>query len=137
MERKTKSKTETTGPVKPRWRKITRGTLYPFPNQRNRRVKPNEVISATEAEIEKYRDQFELVSDGTGSLKVKTTDAPKAKKEKLAKKPEKESHELVPIGEGLYNVMSPAGKQMNEEGLKLEEAQALKVSLDKETVEAE
>lgn len=138
MERKTKpTDAEKSEPVfrhiKPRWKKISRGTLYPFPNQRNRRVKPNEVIDATEDEISKYRSDFELVRDGTGPYKIKST-AP-VPKPKYVAKVQKDVYNLIPIGEGLYNVESTGGKVMNDHPLKRDEAEALQKSFDAETVE--
>jgi hypothetical protein len=136
MERKksvSKSESPTTEDQKPVWKKITRGKLYPFPRKRNVRVKENEKIQASEEEIEKYRDHFELVKDGTGEFKVKSNTEPGKKVVKLAPKANLETFELVPIGEGLYNVVSFGGKKMNEEGLDLEAAEKLKEELEKET----
>lgn len=141
MQRKSNKNKEvatTTGPQKPVWRKISRGTIYPFPKKLNKRVKPHETIQASEEEIAKFREHFELVTDGTGEFKVKNS-TPSKKLHHSKKAPvQKEEHTLHPIGEGLWNVLSPSGKVMNdveEGGLKREEAEALKASLDKETVE--
>lgn len=112
--------------IKPVWKKISRGTLYPFPKQRNVRVKPFEKIQATEEEIAKYRDQFELVKDGTGDYKVKPT--------KAEPKPEPalpEEYKLVEVGENQFNVVSSSGKVMNgKKPLFEDEAQQLKDQLE-------
>ena len=122
--------------VKPQWKKITRGTLYPFANQRNRRVKPNEVIFATEEEISKFKEHFELVAEGTGTFKPKTA-KPKAKPAITLPpaKVEKDKYELIPAGDEMFNVVSSVGKVMNDAPLVESFAQELKASLEKETVE--
>lgn len=122
-------KTEKIVGNKPVWKKITRGTLYPFPKQRGVRVEPNKTIEATEEEIARFRDQFELVKDGTGIYRVKKdepTPPPPG--------PEPEVYTLAPEN-GAFNVLSEAGKKMNETPLSLEEAEELKSSLEKVTTE--
>jgi hypothetical protein len=133
-ESKGESKGQDSTDQKPIWKKITRGTLYPFSHQRNRRVKPNEKLQASEEEIAKYRDHFELIKDGTGKYKVKTIDPGQQIKTKK-EKPTPEKYELVPIGDGLYDVESPSGKKMNDQSLDREGADALIAELDKETSE--
>lgn len=142
MERKRTTKKSEEGktesstlPIKPRWKKITRGTIYPFPNQRNKRVKPFEVISATEEEIVKFREHFELVQDGTGQFKTKNPAKTVTDTKRLATPVEKESYKVIPVGEGLYGVESPAGKKINDDGLTKEAAEELKATLEKETTE--
>jgi hypothetical protein len=117
---------------KPVWKKVTRGTLYPFPRKPTK-VKPNDTLVASEEEIAKYRDHFELVQDGTGEYIVKNVVQTKPDIAMLRREAEKEEYKLIPIGQGLYNVESPSGKTMNDKGLKLEDAEALKVSLEDET----
>lgn len=138
MERKRiEQKTES---QKPRWKKVTRGTLYPFSDRKNIRVKPNEVISATAEEISKYEDHFELVKEGTGTYGASEneTEVKKERKPSVAKankaKTSTDVYELVPIGQSLYNVLSPGGKVMNEVPLKREAAEGLKTKLETETV---
>lgn len=128
MERKKSTPAES---QKPKWKKITRGTLYPFPNRRNVRVKPNEVIQATAEELAKVADHFELVKEGTGIYSTSTVEKKPKKKGKVPT----EVYELIPIGEGLYNVLSPGDKVMNESGLKREDAEALKKKLETESIE--
>lgn len=158
MERK--KTVETKGPKKPRWRKITRGTLYPFPEQRNISVKVGEIIEATEEEIEKYCDQFESVREFTGKhemaksseskpglnkrLTVTDTEKPplkssiKNKDLKLASSgPGKEKYTQEQIGENQFNILSAAGKVMNDTPLTSEEAKTLKDSLEHKTIEPE
>jgi hypothetical protein len=145
---------------KSRWKKITRGTLYPFPSNRNRRVKQNEIIEATEEEIAKFRDQFELVPErnvtkGPAGRFV----SPKAAEKPVTEKPARvrnkklkdeppvkhlnvltedlEEYSIVPAGNDLYDVLSPAGKKMNEESLDLKKAGLLKESLSQKTTENE
>jgi len=113
---------------KPLWKKITRGTLYPFPNQRNRRVKPQEQIRASEEELAHVIDQFELVEDGKGEFKVKGV-----KKEETVEIPDGEEYGVVSAGRGWFNVVSQGGKVMNDKKLRAEEAKELKDSLEEET----
>lgn len=146
MERKRTTKTTAAiddsaavskGDKKPMWKKVTRGTLYPFPTQRNRRVKPHETIEATEEEIAKYRDEFVLVKDGTGKFKVSEKKQPKTTRPLAKEKEPVETYSLEPIGDGLYNVLSPAGKAMNDKGLKRDDAEQLVKSLQSEASQEE
>lgn len=129
MERKSKKSTSTTD-QKPAWKKITSGKIYPFPHKRNTRVKPNQVIRATEEELKHALQHFELVEDGTGIYKT-SADAKKPASQK--NKPKKEIEEKARIETadgGGYNVIAAGGKVMNEEPLSLEDAEELKNSLE-------
>lgn len=134
VKKSTSQSSEEQKDQKPKWKKTTRGTLYPFPTQRNRRVKPFETISATEQEIAKYRDQFELVADGTGIYKT-AEDKPKVKKPAKPEITEKDTYTLEPLEGGGFNVVSSAGKVMNDTPLSEEEATALKASFEEEVPE--
>lgn len=112
---------------KPLYKKITPGTLYPFPNQRGRRIKPGERIRASQEELEHVADQFELVENGKGKYKVK-----KSKKD-IIEIPEGEKYNVKSIGKGWFEVISQEGKVMNEKKLRAEDAESLKKSLEEET----
>lgn len=112
---------------KPSWKKITPGVLYPFPNQRGRRIKPQEQIRASQEEIAHVADHFELVENGKGEYKVK-----KEKKE-IIETPEAEEYDIKSVGKGWYDVISPEGKLMNEKKLRADDAKELKASLEEET----
>lgn len=134
---------------KPIWRKTTQGTLYPFPKQRSRRVKFKEEIQATVEELGNKINQFELVSPGSGEYKVervyprptpKPTPTPtpqreEAKQDEVQKDvPAKETYIIKHVGGGWYNVESSVGKVMNNQKLRSSDAEALKGSLEDETV---
>lgn len=153
--------------VKPLWKKITRGTLYPFANRRNVKVTQNGTLEATEDEIEKFKEHFQLLREGTGPYKsakiaperkpepVKNPETPAEEKVKPFKSKNKkgkdlketahpvldeedaEEYEIVPAGEGLFNVVSSVGKVLNSEPLPKEEAKELKKGLDAVTKEEE
>lgn len=115
---------------KPLWRKITPGVLYPFPNQRGRRIKPQEQIRATEEEIAHVRDNFELVENVSGKHAAK---APKEAEE--VEIPEGENYGIMSVGKGWFDVVSSEGKVMNEKKLREDAAKELKDSLEEETPE--
>lgn len=138
-----KRKTHTTSNVKPSWRKITEGTLYPFPTQRNRRVKHKETIQATAEELGNKINQFELVDPGAGEYKIETTSLPVKEEgssvtvEPVKSKehaPDKETYTIQHVGGGWYNVVSSTGKVMNSDKLKSADAQSLRDSLEEETI---
>lgn len=156
----TRKKTNTPEEVnqKPLWKKITPGTLYPFPDKRNKRVKPSEQIYATAAELGKFVKQFQLIKDGTGIYRTKPAETkpatagpagtkakpgtPKADKPVKSTKPAKsettpkETYSLQKNEvTGGFNVISPAGKVMNDEELIEESAAALKEKLEKDSAE--
>lgn len=118
---------------KPLWRKITPGTLYPFPNQRGRRVKPKETIRASREELEHVIDNFELVENVTGEFKVKKKYLTKESED--IGTPEKDEYSVESVGPGWFNVLSPEGKIMNDKKLRAEAAEELKESLEEETIE--
>lgn len=127
-----KVKKSIAGPQKPQWKKITRGTLYPFPSKRNRRVKPNEVIRATKEELGKYINHFELVKDGTGQYQMATS-APKPARAPKPPKPTvgEDTYTLVSAGEDLFNVISASGKVLNASPLDADSAEELRSKLEK------
>lgn len=120
---------------KPTWKKITPGKLYPFPKNRNRRVKPQEVIEATQEELAYVSNQFELVTDGTGKFKVKAKAADPADPDPGEKAPEKDVFTAESVGSGWFNVVSGAGKVMNEKKLRAEAAAELIATLEEEQVQ--
>lgn len=128
---KTSVSSEEVADQKPTWKKVTRGSLYPFPGKRSKRVKPNETIQATEAELSHVKEHFQLVKDGTGVHRVKAI----RPEEPEFISPVKGVYAVTPAGEGLYNIVSPGGKVMNEVGLSLEDAEDLKEELEEETEE--
>ena len=135
MKKVKKSEQKILGDQKPKWKKITRGTLYPFPNKRNKKVKPHETISATTEELGKYIDQFELVKEGTGKFKVSKTSS-NSEKTSVSRKSPKFSLSPVEVesakeGEKFFNILSPSGKIVNDKPLTEEEAEELKNSLEK------
>ncbi len=116
--------------TKPLWRKTTTGTLYPFPNKRNQRVRHKEEIRATREELGKYVDQFDLI-EGDAELhkQVAENKAPKAVAEKAAL----ETYEAIHTGGGWHNVVQAStGKIMNTKKLKADDAQALIESFESE-----
>lgn len=119
---------------KPLWRKISQGTLYPFPTQRGRRVKPKETIRASYEELEHVIDQFELIDNVKGEFKV-----PKkflmAHTEEVGGIPAKDEYSIESAGNGWFNVLSAERTVMNDKKLRAEEAQELKESLEEETIE--
>lgn len=115
---------------KPLWRKITPGVVYPFPNQRGRRIKPQEQVRATEEELGKKIKHFELIEDAKGK---KATKAPKEAEE--VEIPEGENYGIISVGKGWYDVVSSEGKVMNEKKLREDAAKELKESLEEETSE--
>ena len=117
---------------KPLWRKITPGTLYPFPAQRDRMVKPKEVIRATQEELGKFVDEFELLEDGKGKNKV--SKEPGSNQDNLSTV-DKEVYEIKSTRGGKFNVFSESGKKMNDKALTANEAEELKNSLEEETPE--
>lgn len=148
MERKTS--------VKPTWRKVTQGTLYPFPSKRRVRVKYKEQIQATVEELGNSVKEFELVDPGTGTHKttkhpmpgfvspegeLKTQNKPSAQKGILEKEEEqeaspdveKETYSVEPAGKGWFNVVSGSKKVMNNTKLREADATALKETLEEET----
>ncbi len=139
LERKTNTST------KPSWRKITQGTLYPFPTQRNRRVKFKETVQATPEELGNKINQFELVEPGSGEYKIDTDafaiqkeEAPAADVVKTPTPPvdssiDEEEYEVKHAGGGWYNVVSSTGKVMNSEKLRSTDAQDLKTALEEHT----
>lgn len=151
MERRTKKIIQQkAADEKPQWKKITPGTLYPFPHKRNRRVKPSELISATKEELGKFVNQFKLVKDGTGvyapkTAAVKSIAKPKADKgsptetkttpstkgEKKTADKNKGFSIQKNEATGGFNVVSSAGKVMNDEELIEESAKALLENLEK------
>lgn len=158
MERRKKTNTSTAVSEKPQWKKITPGTLYPFPSKRNRRVKPSEIISATKDELGRFVHHFKLVKDGTGIYATKSAAKPskpdtagksatgteevkatkltkgKTKASKVDTKPQ--DYSVVKNEEtGGFNVVSSAGKVMNDEELIEESAIALKEKLEKDSSE--
>lgn len=155
MERRTKKPIqEKAVDQKPQWKKITSGTLYPFPHKRNRRVKPSEVISATKEELGGFVNQFKLVREGTGIYApkkaiTKPISKPKAEKEdttvdsaaavkaqptrRTKKTDSKDKGFSIQKNEatGGFNVVSAAGKVINDEELIEESAKALLENLEK------
>ena len=128
MERKS------TPDTKPLWRKHTQGTLYPFPKQRNRRVKFKETIEATEEELGNKRDEFDLVRDGTGVYKVSEHGKLSAAQREVAPpttpSPDKDTYEVEEASKGWFNVVSSTGKVMNDKKLRQADAEELKASLE-------
>lgn len=121
MERKKKEE------KKPTWRKITPGTLYPFPRNASRAVRGmGDTIEATEEELGKYIDQFEAVK----AKDVK--EDPQAVKE--AAKENATTFKVVDDGSGKYNVIGEDDEPQNEEPLSVDEANAMKDALDKEAI---
>lgn len=120
---------------KPLWRKISPGTLYPFPNERGRRVKPKETIRASREEIEHVIDQFELIENVKGEFKVKKKFLADSEEENIPGAPAKDSYSVESAGGGWYNVLSPEGTVMNDKKLRAEAAEELKESLEEETIE--
>ena len=97
---------------KPLWVKKTGGFLRL--QNGGRRVKPNEKIYATRAELGRYLNQFELLRDVASDREEFAKDESKRVKaeEKLGGEgPFAPKH----IGGGYYNVLSVDGKQMNED----------------------
>ena len=116
---------------KPKWIKTSPGTLYPFSNQRGRRVKHREEIRATTKELAHVIDQFELVENIEGKNKVNLEDL--KPKEEVIESPEKDEYSVESAGSGWYNVVSSTGKIMNEKKLRAEEAKELRIALEEET----
>jgi hypothetical protein len=123
---------------KPLWIKKTRGKLYPLPHKRKVFVKHRQTIELSEEEIGRWRDHFDLVKDGTGKYKVKepvlivteTKSGKAKKKEPETNTDEDVTYDLVPVGEGLFNVESSAGKVMNDSPLNQDDAEVLQASLN-------
>lgn len=114
------------------WRKITRGTLYPFPNKRNRRVKHKEIIEATPEELGRFIHEFELV-DGDYSPEGQIDPVEKAINDmEDSKVLTKDTYEVIHINAGWFNVISSAGKVMNDKKLRKEDADLLKSSLEEQ-----
>ena len=121
--------------IKPKWKKIQGGNLTLA--GRRGRIKYKEVLRISEKELGKYRDQFELLEDGTGEYKVS-----EAAVEGLPEKQpipaipvKKEEYHVKHTGGGWYNVESGSGKVMNEAKLRSEDAEELKAQLEEETIE--
>jgi len=98
-------------------------------------VKPGESIRATQDELEKFSDDFELVENGKKEFKIKDVKKVKSsgndEEEKIPSEP-KEEYTVEHSGAGWYNVLSPAGKVMNDSKLRQDVAKELKAELDRE-----
>lgn len=119
---------------KPLWRKMTSGKLYlhrkPFVP-----IKPKQKVLATEEELGNHVKDFELLDKGSGRYEFKPKKVEKPEEEKPVEGAEKEVYMVEHVGTGWYNVLSPAGKVMNESKLRSEDAQALRAKLEEETIE--
>lgn len=128
-----RSKKETQS-KKPVWKKMTRGTLYPFPNQRNIKIEKNETVEATQQELGRFINQFELIQDGTGEYKINTTKPVQSSTFENVEKETYRVEKMKDVEGGLYEVIASSGKVMADD-LTLKKAEALKAQLEKETVE--
>ena len=121
--------------IKPKWKKTQGGNLTLA--GRRGRIKYKEVLRISEAELGKYRDQFELLENGTGEYKVSTA-AKLGKPEPpppVAPPVDKEEYAVKHVGGGWYNVLSESDKVMNETKLRSEDAESLKSQLEEDTIE--
>jgi hypothetical protein len=127
--------------VKPVWRKVTRGKLSL--TRKGAAIKPLQEVQLSAEELGKFKDQFQLVKNGTGKYAVDepVSDTGALRKLKdVPKKPaeDKETYNIKGIeGSDFFNVVSSSGKQMNEEPLTETEAEELADSLDAESYGAE
>ena len=114
---------------KPTWRKITPGTLYPFPRDASRAVRGiGETIEATEEELGKYVNQFERVKPKDGRVDLQA--------QKDTAKENAETFRVVDAGSEKFNVVDEGDEPQNEEPLTADEANAMKEALDKEAIAA-
>ena len=133
---------------KPTWKKVTPGKLYPFTDKarRGERVAPDGFVQATAEELGKYVSDFELHKPGTGDYEgteeiaveteseVKAEGGAKSKAKKLKASATPETYSLKPVKDtDLFDVVSSAGKKMNEKPLDAESAEELKEILEEET----
>lgn len=121
--------------IKPCWKKIHVGNLTLV--GRRARIKYKEVLRISEEELGKYRDQFELLEDGTGKYKV-SEEAElglPAEPQTVASPVENEEYHVKQTGGGWYNVESGSGKVMNQTKLRRVDAEELKSQLEEQTIE--
>jgi hypothetical protein len=129
MERKTNKNGS-----KPLWKKVTTGTLV-LRVPKYFRIKHNQLVEASIEELGNRLDSdFELVKDGTGKFKVhkekgKSKAKAKGKKAEVIDLP-KDLFGLEERGDGLFDVVSAAGKVMNAEALEKEKAEELRDQLE-------
>jgi hypothetical protein len=120
---------------KPFYRKITPGNLHIILDGGTRtRIKPKEVVQATEEDLGKWLSEFELVSADVISEDVKAR-----AKGMVADEDEDEGltadvdgYTIEHTGGGWHNVLSPTGKVMNDAKLRAEDADALLAHLEGE-----
>ncbi len=122
----------------PLYRSIYKGTLYPIPNKMSTRVKYKEEIRISEKDLGNHIDKFVLVEDGKGEFKTTSVKDREAKRKKEEKEnaivPNKETFSVEKVEDG-WNVLSSAGKKMNNAVLKKGDAKELVKQLEKESIE--
>lgn len=126
---------------KPLWRKLTLdespnniGKLY-LREFRKGMIKPNEKIRATEQELGRCVDEFQLVDAGDYSVEVPAVSTEEETKEELkVSKVPGEKYTVVHVGGGWYDVVSESNKVMNGSKLRSDSAQKLVNDLEQETI---
>ena len=133
MKRTITPKIEADDDVKPAWKKITLGSLYPV-KDRTVRVKTGEIIQLTVEEIGNKMEHFELVHPGTGKYKIGQTptgvvDPPLVPPSVVTPK---KVYTLEEIEDGWFNVKHADGTVINTEKLTKTDADALKEVMEVE-----
>lgn len=114
---------------KPLWKKITGGTI--LLTKGGRRIKPKQLIRATEQELGNHMNHFERQFEGSESdQNNKNDDQPTTSESEGA-------YALESLGSGWFNVVSEEGEIMNDKKLRQDEAKELQESLNEEDDEAD